>query len=95
VKHEPPTQSLHCSHFVGRAGKSTRWDEDNAAALCYGCHRYFTANPVEHRDFFFKRLGENRYNDLVVRSHIPMKADEKLMAIYWKERVAQHEQNRP
>lgn len=86
-KFEPPTQILQCSHFYGRIGKSTRWDPDNAAALCVGCHQYFSSHPVEHREFFLKKLGVIAYDALVVRAHLPTKVDEKLMALYWEQRL--------
>jgi hypothetical protein len=44
---QPPTTSLQCSHFQGRAKLATRFDPDNAFAHCAGCHRYFGANPYE------------------------------------------------
>lgn len=83
-KFSPPTTDLHCSHFHGRAKKSVRWDEDNASALCYGCHVYFTSHPLAHVDFFKKRLGERRFDLLTVRANTILKMDQKIMAIYWK-----------
>jgi len=54
----PAWKQLQCSHFHGRGNHSIRWDEDNAAGLCGGCHMYFTANPSEHKAWFVARLGE-------------------------------------
>lgn len=92
-KIDPPTPYIQCSHFYGRGGKSTRFDPENAVALCGtigfpgGCHGYFQSNPNEHRDFFFKRLGEKRFNALVVRAHTPQKIDEKLIIIWLKQEL--------
>ncbi len=47
TQYTPPTTSLQCSHFQGRAKLATRFDPDNAFAHCAGCHRYFGANPYE------------------------------------------------
>ncbi len=67
---------LQCSHFWGRRKRSVRFDENNAAGLCYGCHRYFTSHPAEHAEFFLKRLGRERYEMLEVRAQKPQTIDE-------------------
>lgn len=54
-------KGLHCAHCFGRGSHATRWEEDNACALCYGCHSYIDANPDEKREFFIERLGEETY----------------------------------
>lgn len=89
--YKPPSSALHCSHFWGRARKSTRFDPDNVAALCYGCHMHFTANPVEHRDFFFKRLGCKKYDLLMLRACNPSKMDYKLIKIWLEKELANAE----
>lgn len=81
TRYEPPTTSLHCSHFHGRGKKSVRFDRDNAAALCHGCHRFFTSFPEYHRQFFIHRLGEERFNKLLLRANYPAKVDEKMIAM--------------
>ncbi len=63
-------KGLHCSHFIGRKRYNTRFDEDNCAALCYGCHRYFTSNPLEHHEWQYQRLGEDTIVQLHVRSNM-------------------------
>lgn len=73
---------LQCSHFWGRAKKSVRFDPDNAAALCAGCHMYFTAHPKEHYDFFLKRLGQRDFDLLEVRASRPHKIDRSAMEVY-------------
>lgn len=61
-RYEPPTNALHCSHFWGRANKSTRFSPENCDALCYGCHALWEANKQgEYRDFKIKQLGEEGY----------------------------------
>ena len=58
---KPAPRMLHCSHFFGRCYRSTRWHPDNAAAHCFGCHQWFTDNPIEFsywiRFHFGKRGG--------------------------------------
>jgi len=84
----PPTSGLHCSHFWGRAKKSVRWDEQNCASFCYGCHMHFTAQPEEHRAFFLKRLGKRRYDALMLRANmVSKKPDLKLLTIYFNKKT--------
>ncbi len=80
-------KGLQCSHFWGRAKKSTRWDEENCAALCFGCHQYFTSHPAEHTEWFKKRLGEVQYDLLMARAHIPGKPDIEGLTLYFKEKL--------
>ena len=59
---------LETSHFHGRRKRSVRWDFDNAAALCNGCHRMFHENPYKHTEFFRQRLGAKRFEQLNIRA---------------------------
>lgn len=36
----------------------TRWDEDNACALCFGDHQYLDSHHYEKIAFWEKRLGD-------------------------------------
>ena len=49
---------LECSHYWGRAIKSTRWNADNCFALCTGCHALFTGRPEEHVRWVLAQLGD-------------------------------------
>ena len=82
-QYEPPTSGLHCSHFWGSAKESTRFEPDNCAALCYGCHMHFTANPIEHTEYFKIRLGEKRFKTLTLQANATRKKrDDKIDAMY-------------
>ena len=50
-------QGYESCHIYGRSNKSTRWSTDNAVALCGGCHRHFTENPVCFTTFCTTLLG--------------------------------------
>ena len=64
---------LHCHHIISRSAKSVRWDEDNAIALCPGCHRNWAhANPLGVAEFMRIRLGQERYWGLIVRANTPI-----------------------
>ena len=83
-RHSPPTQAIHVSHFWGRAKKITRFDPENCAVLCFGCHQHFTAHPHEHREWFLKRLGEKKYNALMLRANTPKKPDYEMIRLWLK-----------
>lgn len=91
--YDPPTPYIQTSHFYGRKGLSTRYDFDNVAALCGtigfpgGCHGYFQDHPNEHREFFLKKLGQKKYDALVLRAHTPTKIDEKALVIAFKKEL--------
>lgn len=89
TKYGPPTSALHCSHFMGRGKEATRFDEDNADALCYGCHRYFTAHPAEHYLWQVETKGQDKVDDLILRSNKYHKKDRNAAHAYWKERLAE------
>lgn len=68
-KYAPPTQGLHCSHFWSRRHRGTRWDENNAVAHCYGCHRIVEGDKAgEFRDFMLQKLGEKGYKLLEAKA---------------------------
>lgn len=69
----PPTQALHCAHMFSRGKLSTRFDPENAKALCYGCHRYLDQRPVVKRDWFEMKLGIERFAALEIRANTTVK----------------------
>ena len=50
-------QGLHCSHFIGRRYRNTRWLEGNCACLCFSCHNLMHDFPAIHKSFFLQRIG--------------------------------------
>ncbi len=76
-----------CSHFIGRATKSTRFDPDNCIALCYFHHfrskelgLEYQKQTIEKRGFdgWYTRimkesLGPERYAALIERSKTSVK----------------------
>lgn len=83
----PPTISLQCSHFHGRRKKSVRFDPENAAALCYAHHRNFTENPLDHTEWFKKRLGEKAFDALTLRANSYGKPDTEMVKIFCKREI--------
>ena len=83
----PAWKQLQCSHFIGRARKAVRWDEDNAAGICAGCHMYFTAHPLEHVKWFTDYLGEEAVDLLLARNRIREKPDIEAITLYLKAQI--------
>jgi len=82
------TNGLQCAHFHGRAKRSTRWDEDNAVALGFGCHIYFTSHPLEFTEWFRKHLGEEKFDLLNARARITYpKPDKEAIRLYLEEKI--------
>lgn len=87
-RYDPPTSALHCSHFMGRGKEATRFEPLNADALCYGCHRYFTAHPAEHYQWQVSRKGQKTVDKLVFMSGTYKKKDRLAEKLYWKQELA-------
>lgn len=83
-----PFEKLDCSHLFSRGDKSTRWEEDNAVSGCRPCHDYFGVHKREHREFFIKRLGRDRVEELHRLSKQPAKyQDQPEMRARLRERL--------
>lgn len=76
-------KGLQTSHFIGRSNRAVRYDPDNLAALCYGCHSYFHGHPLEHVEWFKNRMGD-AYDLLLARSRVIAKPDRAALGIYYK-----------
>lgn len=86
---------LQCSHYFGRAIKSTRFDPDNCIALCWLHHfkdkqlgfeyqkqmKYKHGWDGQYTLFMKKRLGKKRFEALVDRSHKSVK-EKSAIALY-------------
>lgn len=55
---------LQCSHVVSRKYLKLRWDENNANALCAGCHMRWHSHPIEAIEWF-KSKYPARYDYLM------------------------------
>ena len=70
----PGAHGLDNSHYIGRANKRTRFDEENCDALCRGCHQFMETHKVTlYREWKIEQLGEERHQALLERSRIPLK----------------------
>lgn len=60
---------------------------ENADALCYGCHQYFTSQPDEHEAWQVKRKGQKMVDQIILTSNTYKKRDDKLEAMYWRQEL--------
>lgn len=72
-----PAKRLECSHFIGRRNRSVRWDMDNAASVDFSCHQYLDEHPYKHVEWFKKRLGSQRFEELNIRAETITKFSDK------------------
>lgn len=83
--HAVKSRGLHCAHFITRRNEATRFDPDNACALCYGCHSHFHQHPDEHRVFMEEQLGSDIFTDLTtVRRRAIVKKDDQAVIERYK-----------
>lgn len=82
-------KQLHCAHNQSRVHFGTRWDEDNAAGLCPGCHRYIDREHDEKARFFTELVGEVKYDELMLRANKVHKVDYAAVEIYLKQKLTE------
>lgn len=92
-----PWQDLQAAHFHGRANHRVRYDLDNLAGLCYGCHSYLDSRALEKVEFFLKHLGKEKFDKLNQRANWTMrgqkKIDKKLIEIVLKRELKKYVSN--
>lgn len=85
-KRKPPEVVLTCSHFWGRYASATRYDFENADAICFGCHfKIENAKQGIYREFKMKQLGPEKYKALEKRYYQEKttRRDEILKLMEW------------
>lgn len=86
------SRGLHCAHYFSRGKKSVRWDKDNCASFCYGCHVYLDHHPLEKAEFFLELLGLKRFNELAKRAETLFpKPDKEALTEYYTQKVKELE----
>ena len=84
------SQFLQTAHFITRGNKAVRWDLDNVFLLCSGCHMMrnesWHKNPNYAVEFVKLFLGEERYNNLIMRARtVRQKIDRWSVELYLKQ----------
>ena len=71
---------LHCHHgVVGRRYRNTRYEKDNCAVVCVGCHWFLGDFPQINTAFFLKRIGSDRMEQLQIIARSGHKPDLELI----------------
>jgi len=69
-------QRLDCHHGVThRRYLNTRFEHDNAICVCVGCHWFLHDFPRINMEFFTKRIGSDRIEQLEILARSGQKAD--------------------
>ncbi len=91
AQHDKNSRGLHCAHFHSRRKRSVRYDEDNVACLCMGCHSYLDGHPMEKIEWFKKKLGEQEFEKLNYRANLMDRIDEDKLMEYYKKKLKELE----
>ena len=91
----PAYMQLQCAHLTGRWRKSTRWDDDNGAGLCGGCHRVIDRDLEAKEEFIHRQLGGEGYDLLKARARTPARyIDKAAIGLYLKAKIEELKERR-
>jgi len=57
-------ERIEWAHFIPRKYLKVRWERDNCAPLCGGCHQYLDNFSMEKDEFFYGLIGTARAFEL-------------------------------
>lgn len=78
--------AMHNSHYFGRERQGTRFNFDNCDCLCPYCHKQLGSVDKEaYRNFKIKKIGQARYDALVIRANTYHKKDLPLIRLWLKQ----------
>lgn len=85
-----PYAQADAGHYFSRRHLSTRFDEDNVHAECSYCNRFNAEHLEYYRVNLIKKIGENAFNMLKIRSTMQSKLSEfeiEVLIKHYKERI--------
>lgn len=86
-------QGLHLAHFHSRRKESVRFDLENVDSICASCHRHFTANYNDHKEWKLAQLGQKKYDLLELRANQTQKKQRDLEKVYWRQKLKELEKD--
>jgi len=88
---EDNCRNLGVSHFHGRGHENVRFDDENCDAICtLPCHHYWGGEGrKEYEAFKIDQLGQERFDLLMLKSHIRKDRDDTSDLIILKELLKQ------
>ena len=79
---------MECHHgVVHRRYMNTRYEPDNCACVCGGCHRFLSDFPKINTEFFRKRIGAGRMEQLEILARSGKKVDLEQVEIELKRKM--------
>ncbi len=81
------SRGFHCAHYHSRGKRSTRFERDNATALCTNCHFNLDHHPAEKAEFWINLIGQERFQELDRKAHTPTKIDRGAIERDLKEKI--------
>lgn len=70
AQHVRGAATLDAAHGFTRGIGATRYDEENALALCHlTCHPYVDQHSDAKRELWVREIGEKAYERLAARAH--------------------------
>jgi hypothetical protein len=75
-------KELQCCHCVSRTIFNTRWNLDNLAGLCCGCHRFIDRDSDAKDELFTRLIGEDGLLFLKAQKRFKGKTDLDLIEVY-------------
>ena len=85
--HEKNSRNFGVSHYWGRKRESTRFEPDNCVSLCnIPCHQSWGHGDEKdaYREYMIRRLGQARFDSLMIQANTYKKRDDKMAIIYIK-----------
>lgn len=86
-RHDKSSRNFGVSHFWGRKRESTRFEPDNCVSLCnIPCHNDWGHGDGRdaYRDFMIRRLGQARFDSLMIQANTCQKKDDEMAILYIK-----------
>ena len=82
-------QGFECCHIYSRRNRNTRWCKENVVALCGGCHRSMTENPITFAAWLRSEYGDGRLQILLDKYNQPKlittKKTEAAVSLHYRE----------
>jgi len=80
-------KNLDCAHFRPRGIHATRWDYNNVAPLCSGCHFYIDNNSTAKDEFFLEILGKELFDAVIEKAKPGSKPDREKIKVELKVKI--------
>jgi hypothetical protein len=80
-------KQLQCCHYISRTIFNTRWNLDNLAGLCCGCHRFIDRDSDAKDELWNRLIGEDQRLMLKAQKRYKGKTDLDLVEIYLRNKV--------